>query len=495
MWTVLSLRFRILLMLVGMVVVTVGGGLASIWHTHTMGVLFREITARDLPAFNAAQQLEGALVMQKGYVTYFFQDGDTQWLKELRRYHSSFEDLLSMSREWARTKEERATLNEIESRYIRYTRDRDEVILLYKQGNREEGFRLHKEVRSSFFQIIQLCRRFCRLVGQRIEAASQQNLREARTVYKLAIAALVTVLVLGIGLAYTLLRDVLEPIRKLAAGPVVLENGDRVDDEVKALRNRFRDLMEDIEKTKDKLEWSREHLEQAEKWALVGKLAAGVAHSIRNPLTSVKIRLFSLERSLHLEPNQQEDLDVISEEIRLIDTIVNNFLEFARPPKLKVRSSSPSEVVDTAVQLLKHRLDSCNVEVEVRREATLPQISVDPDQLKEVLVNLLVNSCEAMVGGGKILISEEQGDHEDLGSVVTLTVSDNGPGIPKSLTEDLFQPFFSTKEEGTGLGLSIAKRIVEEHGGTLETLSVAGMEGATFAITLPARGDKSWQGS
>ena len=106
-----------------------------------------------------------------------------------------------------------------------------------------------------------------------------------------------------------------------------------------------------MDTTRIELEQSREHLLQSEKLAQIGKLAAGVAHSIRNPLTSVKMRLFSLERTLSLSAAQKEDFDVISEEIRHIDTIVGNFLEFSRPPKLKIQKASPSEVVDMAVQL------------------------------------------------------------------------------------------------------------------------------------------------
>ena len=258
-----------------------------------------------------------------------------------------------------------------------------------------------------------------------------------------------------------------------------------MDDEVKALGMRFQKLMKDVDQTKSKLEWSREHLQLAEKWALVGKLAAGVAHSIRNPLTSVKMRLFSMERSLELGATQKEDFDVISEEIRHIDTIVNNFLEFARPPKLKMRSASPSDAVDLAVQLLRHRLDSYNAKVEVIRDGRLPEIEADPEQLKEVLVNLMVNACEAMVNGGTIRIREEKSSSDTLGPVVVIRVSDDGPGIPESDQTRVFQPFFSTKEEGTGLGLSIATRIVEEHRGWLDLESTEG-KGATFVITLPA---------
>ncbi len=108
---------------------------------------------------------------------------------------------------------------------------------------------------------------------------------------------------------------------------------------------------------------SQEHLLQSGKWAMVGKLAAGVAHSIRNPLTSVNMRLFSLKRSLAMSPSQKEDFEVISEEIRHLDAIVRNFLEFSRPPKLKMQRVSPSDVVDGAVQLLRYRLESYGVEV------------------------------------------------------------------------------------------------------------------------------------
>ena len=141
---------------------------------------------------------------------------------------------------------------------------------------------------------------------------------------------------------------------------------------------------------------------------MVGKLAAGVAHSIRNPLTSVKMRLFSMKRSLELSASQKEDFEVISEEIRHIDTIVRNFLEFSRPPKLKMQRISPSDVVDLALSLLHNRLESYGVEVKLIREQRLPEIWADPEQLKEVLVNLVVNACEAMVGGGAITIQEEE---------------------------------------------------------------------------------------
>jgi signal transduction histidine kinase len=130
------------------------------------------------------------------------------------------------------------------------------------------------------------------------------------------------------------------------------------------------------------------------------------------------------------------------------------------------------------------------VDIEVSRKQPLPEIELDPEQLKEVLVNLIINACEAMGGGGSIAIHEEASFEESLGRVVVIGLKDNGPGISESIKEKIFEPFFTTKEEGSGLGLSIASRIVEEHGGSLDLSSEEG-QGSSFFITLPINPTKT----
>ncbi len=338
--------------------------------------------------------------------------------------------------------------------------------------------------------------------------------------------------VLGILLGWVLLRQVLGPIRRLALGaamgsgqggsqasgaagngpdqgkdyakdhardqgkePAADQQGEAEQqsqsDEVRAVGELVAGLLRDVDETQALLKESREHLIQAEKLALVGKLAAGVAHSVRNPLTSVKMRLFSLERGLDLSPGQREDFEVISEEIRHLDTIVRNFLEFSRPPKPKLQHVSPSDVVDMTLVLLKHRLETYGVDVRLLREQPLPQVDLDPEQLKEVLVNLILNACDAMGENGRIEISEQTGFMDPLGRVAILQLTDSGPGIPADVAESVFQPFFSTKEEGTGLGLAIAKRIMEEHGGYIHLKPSDRGQGACFILVLPLR-ERVW---
>jgi len=291
---------------------------------------------------------------------------------------------------------------------------------------------------------------------------------------------------LAVLLAFVLGHQILAPVRQLTAEAGREGDTDAAGNEVKALSRSVRGLIQDVDQTQSELAKSRESLLQAEKMALVGKLAAGMAHSIRNPFTSVKMRLFSLNRSLEFTDTQKEDFDVISEEIRRIDTIVQNFLEFSRPPKLKIQSISPSIIVDQTIELLKHRLKAYDVDVTIDRGQNLPEIGADPEQLKEVFVNLIVNACEAMDRGGSIVIREQETINPSGGKLAVVRVTDGGPGIAESIRQKVLQPFFTTKEEGTGLGLSIVDRIIKEHQGSMDIESNE-IGGTTFIISLPIK--------
>jgi signal transduction histidine kinase len=483
-WRGLSLRTRILVLLIALVLTTIAGGLVTLWHNESMDSLLTSLIDQNVASYQAAEELESALLQQKGFLTYYFLDGNPQWLAEIKRYNQAFEEWLVKARKSAYTEPMREIISQIATQYQHYVVDRDRVINLYRTGKREAGAKLHWQVRSQYVNIQNLCRRYKLIQEYVISRVRTESQARARFINAFTLVAVPAVAILGVLLAYILIKQILKPIRQLALETAPANPGPQVPDEVMALSSRVHSLIEDVDQAQTELERSQEHLLQSGKWAMVGKLAAGVAHSIRNPLTSVNMRLFSLKRSLAMSDSQREDFQVIAEEIRHIDTIVRNFLEFSRPPKLKMQRVSPSDVVDNALVLLRHRLESYGVDVKLSREGKLPEIWADPDQLKEVLVNLVLNACEVMVGGGVITIREEAGGDSSLGPAVVIRVSDNGPGIPESVQDKVFQPFFSTKEEGTGLGLSIATRIIQEHGGRL-ALESKKNEGAMFIITLP----------
>lgn len=483
-WNFLGLRGRIFLILTVLVLITLGGGSVMIWYTYRMESLFEVIINMDLAAFQTAQNLEIALANQKGYASYYFMDGNPKWLKRLEEQRANFNEQFPKAKKLATDDITKKILSQIEIEYSNYLKLKDHVIGLYQAGNREEALNQNENARAMFFKILNLCEQFKDIHKNRINSTLKLSQERARRLRVIALTAMSTAAVFGALLAFVLVSQILIPIRRLAleadrAGGLV-DSGD----EVAALKTHVRGLIADFGSTHDELKRSRERLFQSEKMALVGKLAAEVAHSIRNPMTSIKMRLFSLERTLDLTQTQREDFEVVSKEMRQLDNVVRNFLEFSRPPKLKKQKINISDIVDGVLQLLQKQLEFHNISVERNQRQFFPHIDADPELLKEVMVNLIVNACDAMSNGGKLTISEEDAVVEQLGRAILIKISDTGPGIPATIQNMVWEPFFSTKEDGTGLGLSIAMRIIEEHGGRIEIRSKEG-EGATFIITLP----------
>jgi signal transduction histidine kinase len=481
------LKHRIYTLLGAIFLVTLSGAVVMVWYSYSIESVLTTITDENLVAFRNAESLEIALVNQKGFLSYYFLDGNPDWLKQMEKYRQVFSEKLGQARAMLQSSGQRHTIARIADEYDHYIREKDQVIDYYKAGRIKFGSTLHQDVRNRFFNILEMCEDYKKAHTEAILAAKQRALRQAAHLRSTA-GGVILAHVLFIGLlAYLLVSQILKPVRAMILETRADSNAELSDDDVKTLSQRVHGLIEDVGHTQEELEKSRENLLQADKMAMVGKLAAGMAHSVRNPFTSVKMRLFSLSRSLKLSGTQKEDFDVISEEIGHIDTIVQNFLEFSRPPKLKMQPVSPSTVVDTAIQLLCYRLESYNVDATIHREKILPAIDADPDQLKEVLVNLMVNACEAMTGGGSIDIYERVLNATPNRREAEIRISDSGPGIAPAAVNKVFDPFFTTKEDGTGLGLSIVSRIIREHGGRVDLVSEEG-RGTTFTIVLPVKG-------
>ncbi len=235
-----------------------------------------------------------------------------------------------------------------------------------------------------------------------------------------------------------------------------------------------------------KLVHSQTLLERQQKLATLGTLAAGIAHEIRNPLTSLKARLYTLEKHLQNLPAATKDTDIINAEISRLERIVQDVLSFARPSEPQLESIAVETLLREVQGLMSPDLESREVKLLAESSPEL-LIRADSGHLKQVLVNLVRNAAEAIDGAGTVTLRARPA-RAPLGGreidAVILEVADDGKGITPEVEKHLFDPFFSTKETGTGLGLSIAARIVERHGGTLQYQTRPG-HGTTFGIILP----------
>lgn len=231
---------------------------------------------------------------------------------------------------------------------------------------------------------------------------------------------------------------------------------------------------------------SRTHLERHEKLASLGVLAAGIAHEIRNPLTAIKVRLFSLRRSAREMASVQEDAQVISQEILRLERIVNDFLQFARPPELACECLEVRSLVAQVERLLGPPLAGRSVRL-VLEPSPGAWIFADSEKMKQVLINLVQNAAQSIAHEGRVTLRVVGARQELLGrmaDVVRIEVTDTGAGMPPEVVRRLFDPFFTTKEDGTGLGLPIAARIVELHGGVIG-YETQPQRGTTFTVVLP----------
>jgi signal transduction histidine kinase len=245
----------------------------------------------------------------------------------------------------------------------------------------------------------------------------------------------------------------------------------------------YRDMIAPL---RTKLVHSQNLLERQEKLATLGTLAAGIAHEIRNPLTSLKARLYTLEKHLLIVPAARKDTDIISAEIDRLEHIVQDVLSFARPSDPRLEITAVGTLLGEVQGLMSATLESQTVKLVVESSPEL-FIRADSGHLKQVLINLVRNAAEAIEGAGTVTLRARAALAALAGretSAVILEVTDTGKGISPEAEKRLFDPFFSTKATGTGLGLPIAARIVELHGGLLQYHTRPG-HGTTFGIVLP----------
>ncbi len=230
----------------------------------------------------------------------------------------------------------------------------------------------------------------------------------------------------------------------------------------------------------DSLERIGSELEVSERLAALGRVTAGVAHEVKNPLNSMRLWLENLRESLPADPEAaQQAVKILDSEIDRLDRVVKTFLDFTRPVELHLEDTDLAELLGEVVALAMPQVERARVQVAVEQPENVPPAHVDRQLLKQALLNLVLNACEAMKEGGKLTLSIRR-----RGEQATISVADTGCGIPPENSGRIFELFFSTRPGGSGLGLATTFRIVQLHSGSIDFQSEVG-RGTTFTIELP----------
>jgi two-component system NtrC family sensor kinase len=305
---------------------------------------------------------------------------------------------------------------------------------------------------------------------------------------------------------YFITSSITNPLRRMVLATERIARGDlnyHVEfdfrDEVGQLAKSFNQMTENLKVANENLiQWGKTlekrvgertrelsemqtHLVQSEKLASLGKMAAGIAHEINNPLTSILINTHLMLEKLEKKHNFYENLSLIADETSRCTQIVKGLLEFARQNPPQKDFTNINDLIERTTQLLENQASFQNIRIIKELDPGLPAIKLDKNKIQQVFWNLMLNACDAMPNGGQLLISDRLSAD---GRYIEVRFIDNGVGIPKENLNKLFDPFFTTKGSGTGLGLAVTYGIIEQHDGRIEVKSEVG-QGTVFTLSFP----------
>ncbi len=253
----------------------------------------------------------------------------------------------------------------------------------------------------------------------------------------------------------------------------ILADHDRIQ------RQRAEEMARQLSEANTQLQASFTQLRRADRLSAMGELSAGLAHEIGNPLGGIKGAVQILRRPQLPDESRRKFGELAERELDRLSGIVKQFLDFARPREPRRLATDPMLLLQSVAGLAGETAKMKGLQIKVASNDGVPEILVDPEQIRQVLLNLVLNAIQAMPGGGEIVLRAIADDNE-----IHLAVEDQGVGIAPENVDRIFDPFFTTKQEGTGLGLSIAGRIIAQHGGHIEPRRNAD-RGMTFSVNLP----------
>ncbi len=305
---------------------------------------------------------------------------------------------------------------------------------------------------------------------------------------------------------YFITSTIIHPLQSMVVATTKIAQGDlshkvniNFRDEIGQLAQAFNQMTEDLNKANKKLiQWGKtleikvkertkklqemqDSLVHSEKMASLGKMAAGVAHEINNPLTSILINTHLMLEKTEKNDTFYENLSLIADETSRCSEIVKGLLEFSRQNPPQKNFADINELIDSTLSILENQVAFQNIKIIKNLDQNLPQIEIDANKIKQVFWNLAINAAEAMPEEGTLTIVTRYSKDK---KYIEIEVADTGIGIPKEKIRQLFDPFFTTKDKGTGLGLAVSYGIIEQHQGKIEAKSEES-QGSTFIISLP----------
>ncbi|MBU1009934.1 MAG: MCP four helix bundle domain-containing protein [Bacteroidetes bacterium] len=448
----------------------------------------------NVESAKTAQELKLSLYnIRAASLTYLF-DRSPERIAALQQEQTEFIVLLDKAREATNTTEENNLIQQISALFSNYQQTLKNALELHRQGRISQPNKLIVHASQDLINTIEEKTNLFIASKESAQMAYEKSIRKNDDIIRTAIFTLgIGGIFMGLILGWLIARLILNPIYKLvlkvrdAAGSEVVEHIRMTPGkELEELDLHINRLIGRINKANEDLKRNRELLEKTSKLAAVGKIAPVIAHEIRNPLTAIKMLIYSMMQEPGVSEEKEVDYKIIAQEINRVEGFLQNFLKYARPTKPQIQQIDIVHVIRETMHLMQPKIVQNNITLTEQYEKESLQLLADPDMIRQVLMNLVLNALEAMGIEGQLVVATRVSENKENGNVFEISLSDTGSGIPDDIRDSLFDPFVKGKDQGVGLGLSISQRIAELHQGWISAENNAG-KGSVFTIHLPIK--------
>jgi signal transduction histidine kinase len=486
------ISFQLIVWALVVIAIILAGGFSTITYIYQVQDETNQLMEQNVQSAKMAKELNLSLFEIRAASLTYLHDRSQERIDALQEKQNEFIALLDQARITAITEEEKNLLQQISALFTNYQQTLTNALELHRKGWIGQPNKLIVHASQDLINTIEEKTNAFIASKELAQANYKESIERNDDIIRTAIYALgAGGIILGLVLGWMIARIILNPIYRLvlkvrdAAGSEMVEQIsmspgkglEELDFHINRLIGRINQAHEDLQK-------NRELLEHSSKLAAIGRIAPALAHEIRNPLTAIKMLIYSMMQEPKISQEKLQDLEIITLEINRVEGFLQNFLKYARPSKPQMQMVSINEVIKETLHLLGPRFKQNKIKLtEIHKKEDL-QIKVDPDMIKQIVMNLLLNAIESMGNKGELKLTTSINKNDSEKSMLEIAISDTGPGIPDDIKDSLFDPFIKGKDQGIGLGLSISQRIAELHKGWITASNNTG-KGATFTIHLP----------
>lgn len=489
-------NYRIFIWVLILLAIILAGGMLIVAFTYNLQQKTEKQIELTRHQIAIAKELEVELFGLRNFTFIYIDDKSSEWIDSISSRKINFIILLERARNVAKSQEESSIIQQISGLFSNFELNFNSSILLARQGNNAQANALLTHSAKDLLGTIHQKSRQYISINQKVNEQHQSDLtRTTRIIFNVMIALGLGGVLVGLFLGWMISKLLFVPIKQLmvnirdaAAGTVLERVNVSEGDEFDELSTRIKELVDRINKTQEDLSKNKQLLQYTNKFAVLGKVAPTIAHEIRNPLTAIKMLIYSMREGNQDQAAHLKDIEIILSEVDRMEGFIKNFLKFAKPADPEFSRINPNEVIADVIQLLKSRFKEKSLNVEFNQYGSNALVMADAGQLKQLFINLLINALEAVSKNGDIkiftvLIPTNQNNE---GEFYRISFEDSGPGIPDNVMKSLFEPFVKGNEQGVGLGLSISQYIATMHHGWIEAENKPNGSGAVFHVFLPA---------